>query len=118
MNAISNGGGAGRIALAGVCLDAQSYKGLSHFVVPIPGASAVGNVERYVGADREVGRLLERAQGRVCIIDFDQNTDEAMWANLREAGLKRIQKECSAQAFEANLKNVLSRSLINVGMDR
>ena len=45
-------------------------------------------------------------------------TDELLWSNLREAALKRIQKECSKQSFEANLKNVLTRSLINVGMDR
>ena len=45
-------------------------------------------------------------------------TDELLWSNLREAGLGRIQKECSKESFEANLKNVLTRSLINVGMDR
>jgi GT2 family glycosyltransferase len=46
------------------------------------------------------------------------HTDELLWSNLREAALKRIQMECSKQSFEENLKNILARSLINVGMDR
>src|SRR5438067_846221 len=83
MNAIPHAAAANRVAIAGVCLDTQTYKALSHFVIPITGASAVGNIDRYVGADREVGRLLERGQGRICIIDFDQNTDEAMWVAER-----------------------------------
>jgi GT2 family glycosyltransferase len=46
------------------------------------------------------------------------HNDELLWSNLREAGLARVQKECSKQSFETNLKNVLTRSLINAGMDR
>ncbi len=68
-----------RIAIVGVCLEAHAHNALSHFIMPVPGAVAVGNLERYVGAEREVGRLLEGAYSRICIIDFDQNPDEAMW---------------------------------------
>jgi pilus assembly protein CpaE len=75
--------GATRIALMTVCLDPVSYKALSHFVMAIPGAVTVGNVDRYVGAEREVGRALEQALSRICIIDFDKNTDEAMWVTER-----------------------------------
>src|SRR2546426_8339901 len=72
-----------RIALMGVCLDPMSYKALSHCVMAIPGAVTVGNLDRYVGAEREVGRALEQALSRVCLIDFDKNTDEAMWVTER-----------------------------------
>jgi glycosyltransferase involved in cell wall biosynthesis len=46
------------------------------------------------------------------------HTDELLWSNLREAALERIQRDCSKQSFEANLKNAMTRSLVNVGMDR
>src|SRR5437879_6169684 len=75
--------GATRVAVMGVCLDAMSYNALSHFVVPLPGAAAVGNVERYGGAEREAARMLETGHTRVCIIDYDQNTEEAVWVTER-----------------------------------
>src|ERR1041385_8025604 len=72
-----------RIALTGVCLDPMTYKTLSHILMGVPGGMAVGNFERYVGAEREVGRAVERAQNRVCVIDYDQNHDEAIWVTER-----------------------------------
>lgn len=71
-------GTSARIAVVGVCLDMQSYNALSHSILPVPAAVAVGNIDRYVGAEREVARLLESAYNRICVVDFDQNTDEAM----------------------------------------
>ena len=67
-----------RVALAGVCLDLMTYKALAHLIMAVPGAVAVGNVDHYVGAEREVGRALENALNRVCIVDFDQNAEEAI----------------------------------------
>ena len=55
-----------RIAVVGVCLDSVSYNAISHFIMPVPGAVVVGNVERYVGAEREVARLLDPARTRIC----------------------------------------------------
>jgi pilus assembly protein CpaE len=72
-----------RLALTGVCLDPMTYKTLSHILMGVPGATAVGNFERYVGAEREVGRAVERAQNRICVIDYDQNHDEAIWVTER-----------------------------------
>lgn len=72
-----------RVGFAGVCLETIAYNAISRFVLGIPGSAVVGNVERYVGAEREVGRLLEHAQNKICIIDYDQNTDEAIWVTER-----------------------------------
>ncbi|MBZ5616971.1 MAG: hypothetical protein LAO23_23480 [Acidobacteriia bacterium] len=72
-----------RIAVTAVCLDPTSYKSLSHFLMGVPGSVVVGNFDRYVGSERDVARALERAQSRVCIIDYDQNMDEAIWITER-----------------------------------
>jgi len=36
--------------------------------------------------------------------------DERLWANLRQAGLERIQSECSKETFEASLKSAMTRA--------
>jgi pilus assembly protein CpaE len=72
-----------RVAIVGVCLDAQSYKAVSHYIMAVSGSMMAGNVERYVGAEREAVRALEKAQHQICIVDFDQNPDEAMWVAER-----------------------------------
>jgi GT2 family glycosyltransferase len=36
---------------------------------------------------------------------------EVLWTQLRDAGISRIQNECSPQAFEANLKDCLTQRL-------
>lgn len=67
-----------KVLLVGVCLDPVSYNALSHFLLRVPGAIAVGNLDRYVGAEREVARSLEAAQNRICLIDYDRSVDEAI----------------------------------------
>jgi pilus assembly protein CpaE len=72
-----------RVGIMGVCLDAASYEALSHFMSGIPGAVIFGNPDHYVGVEREIGRALDLAQTRVCFIDYDRNTEEAIWMTDR-----------------------------------
>src|SRR6266481_1724304 len=72
-----------RIAVIAVCLDATSYHAVSQFVAGMPGAAVVGNLDHYVGVEREVGRALDLAQTRICFIDYDRNTEEAIWVTER-----------------------------------
>ena len=80
-----------KVTLMGVCLDATSYHALSEFMASVPGAVITGNVDHYSSAEREVGRALdiphvEREVGRgldlahtrICFIDYDRNTEEAI----------------------------------------
>jgi|SRR6266850_1362542 len=67
-----------RVAVVAVCTDPTSYEALSHFMAGVPGAVIVGNLDHYVGVEREVGRALDLAQTRICFIDYDQNTEEAI----------------------------------------
>jgi len=66
-----------------VCLDATSYEALSHFMAGVPGAVIFGNLDHYVGVEREISRALDLAQTRICFIDYDRNTEEAMWMTDR-----------------------------------
>jgi len=66
-----------------VCLDATSYEALSHFMAGVPGVVIVGNLDHYVGVEREIGRALDLAQTRICFIDYDRNTEEAIWVTER-----------------------------------
>jgi len=66
-----------------VCLDATSYEALSHFLAGIPGAVIFGNPDHYVGVEREIGRALDLSQTRICFIDYDRNTEEAIWMTER-----------------------------------
>src|SRR4029077_20491180 len=66
-----------------VCLDAASYQALSQFMEGGPGAVVLGNLEHYTGAEREIGRALDLARTRICFIDYDQNTEEAIWVTER-----------------------------------
>jgi pilus assembly protein CpaE len=72
-----------RVAVMAVCLDPTSYQALSHFMSGVPGAEMLGNVNHYSGAEREVGRNLDLARTRICFIDYDQSTEEAMWVTER-----------------------------------
>ena len=36
------------------------------------------------------------------------HSDERLWSNLRHAALGRIQKECSTEVFEANVRDILT----------
>ncbi len=72
-----------RVAVMAVCLDATSYHAVSQFVASVPGAIVIGNLDHYVGVEREVGRALDLAHTRVCFIDYDQNTEQAIWITER-----------------------------------
>src|SRR5438876_5456664 len=72
-----------RVGVMAVCLDATSYEALSHFMAGVPGAVIIGNLDHYVGVEREIGRALDLAQTRICFIDYDRNTEEAVWVTER-----------------------------------
>src|SRR5216684_2842600 len=72
-----------RIGVMAVCLDTMSFEALSHFMAGVPGAVIIGNLDHYVGVEREVGRALDLAQTRICFIDYDRNTEEAIWITER-----------------------------------
>src|SRR5216683_1611816 len=72
-----------RIGVMAVCLDTMSFEALSHFLAGVPGAVIFGNLDHYVGVEREIGRALDLAQTRICFIDYDLNTEEAIWMTER-----------------------------------
>src|SRR5882672_6799090 len=72
-----------RVAAMAVCLDQVSFEALSHFVAGVPGAVIIGNLDHYAGVEREVGRALDLAHTRICFIDYDRNTEEAVWVTER-----------------------------------
>src|SRR5712671_4400566 len=72
-----------RVAAIGVSLDPTSYQALSHFMEVVPEAVVLGNLNHYAGVEREVGRALDLAHTRICFIDYDQNTEEAIWVTER-----------------------------------
>src|SRR3954465_13765605 len=67
-----------RIAVMAVCLDRSSYAALSHFIATVPGAVLVGNLDQYAGAEREIERGLSHAATGICVLDYDQNAEEAL----------------------------------------
>ena len=82
---------AAKVSVMGVCLDAASYQSLADFLGALPEAVIIGNLEHYAAVEREVGRSLdiphvEREVGaalalpntRICFIDYDQHTEEAI----------------------------------------
>src|SRR5260370_15630824 len=75
--------GRSRVAAIGVSLDPTSYQALSHFMEVVPEAVVLGNLNPYAGAEREIGRALDLAHTRICFIDYDQNTEEAIWIKKR-----------------------------------
>jgi len=60
-----------RIGILGINLDPVSRETLETLVAQTPGAHVVDNVDRHV-TPREVMRLLEEFQHRVCVINFDE----------------------------------------------
>jgi pilus assembly protein CpaE len=72
-----------KIGVATVCLDVASSQAISHFMSSVPGATVLGNLEHYSGAEREIGRALDLAHTRICFIDYDRNIDEAGWVTQR-----------------------------------
>jgi pilus assembly protein CpaE len=76
---MATGESSSRIGAMAVCLDATSYEALSHFMAGVPGAVMVGNLDHYAGGEREIGRALDLAHTRICFIDYDRNSEEAIW---------------------------------------
>ena len=66
-----------RITISGICLDSQTYLSLSQFFASYPGGAVAGNLNQYIGSEREVARALEAATSRICIVDLDANPGEA-----------------------------------------
>jgi pilus assembly protein CpaE len=77
-----------KLAVTGVCLDPTIYRAVSQCISGIPGGAVLGNSDRYQGADRDIARILDQAQTRICVIDFDQNFEEAL------ATTERLASEC------------------------
>jgi len=71
------------LAVITVSLDPTSYEAISYFIAGVPGAVVVGNLDHYSGAEREIGRALDLARTRICFIDYDENTEEAIWITAR-----------------------------------
>jgi pilus assembly protein CpaE len=67
------------IAVTTVGLDPVTFRSLTHLMQTVPGAVMVANVDGYSGAEREVGRAGEKARTRICFIDYDQRTEQAIW---------------------------------------
>ncbi|MFZ0912362.1 MAG: AAA family ATPase [Candidatus Korobacteraceae bacterium] len=65
-----------RIGILCVNLDPVSLEGLEALVAQTPGAHVVDNVDRHV-TPREVMRMLEEFQHRVCVINFDEGEESA-----------------------------------------
>lgn len=72
-----------RVGVMAICLDPTSYHAVSQFMAGVPGATAIANLDHYAGAEREVGRALDHAHTRICFIDYDRNTEEAIWTTER-----------------------------------
>lgn len=74
-----------KVAVAGICLDQITYRSLTQSIASIPGSAGLGNSDRYQGADRDISRLLDKAQTKICVIDYDTNLDEALATTERLA---------------------------------
>jgi pilus assembly protein CpaE len=72
-----------KVAAIAVCLDTPSYQALLHFMEGVPGGALLGNLNHYAGSEREIGRALDLAHMRICFVDYDQNTEEAIWITQR-----------------------------------
>ena len=65
-----------RIGILCINLDPVSREGLETLVAQTPGAHVVDNVDRHINP-REVMRMLEEFQHRVCVINFDEGEESA-----------------------------------------
>jgi pilus assembly protein CpaE len=72
-----------KVAVITVCLDPTSYQGLEQVMEGVPGAVMLGNLDHYAGSEREIGRSLDLAHNRICFIDYDPNSEEAIWLTER-----------------------------------
>lgn len=74
-----------RIGILCINLDPVSREGLEVLVAQTPGAHIVDNVDRLI-TPREVLRMLEQFQHRVCVIDFDDGEESFRIAHKLRAG--------------------------------
>ena len=65
-----------RIGMLCVGMDPGSLEKLEVIVSQVPGAHVVDNVDRHV-SPREVMRMLEEFQRRICIVNFDEGEESA-----------------------------------------
>ena len=65
-----------RVGVLCINMDPSSRATLDALVTETPGAHVVDNVDRHI-VPREVSRLLEPFQYRICIIDFDGEVEES-----------------------------------------
>lgn len=72
-----------RIAVSTIGLDSVSYRSLAHFVSTVPGAVMAASLDHYSGAEWEIGRAGEQARTRICFIDYDQSSEQAIWITER-----------------------------------
>src|SRR5271167_399415 len=64
-----------RVGVLGISMDPASRATLEVMVAQTPGAHLVDNVDRHI-VPREVMRMLEDFQYRVCVIDFDEGVEQ------------------------------------------
>lgn len=72
-----------RLGIVSVGLDSTSYGALMHMIAPVSGAIAISNLQHYGGADREAAALLAGTANRICVIDFDESYEDALWVAER-----------------------------------
>ena len=65
-----------RIGLLGIELDPSTLEALENIVTQTPGAHVIDNIDRHASA-REVMRMLEPFQRKVCVIDFDDGEESS-----------------------------------------
>ena len=65
-----------RIGLLCVGMDSSSLEKLDVIISQVPGAHVVDNVDRHV-SPREVMRMLEEFQRRICLVNFDDGEESA-----------------------------------------
>lgn len=87
------------IAVSTVGLDPMSYRTLASFMLAVPGAVMVANLDGYSGAEREIARAGDRTRTRICFIDYDQNYEQAVWVTEH---LRSNNPEVSVFAVSSN----------------
>ena len=74
-----------RIGILCINVDPVSRESLEVLVAQMPGAHVIDNVDRLV-TPREVMRMLDQFQHRVCVIDFDDGEESSRIAHKLHAG--------------------------------
>ncbi len=89
------------IGILCIDLDPGSRESLERLVAQTPGAHVVDNVDRHI-SPREVKRLLDQFQHRICVIDFDDGEDSARVSRkLREECDSSVSLVCRLQRFSS-----------------